>query len=102
LPRERQYIFYALKYIDIKAAMNNHRPMTKEEELKEKADRIKLVRKWPKRLARLRKKTDMKESEFCRKYGLPIAGFNRMKKMKHVVSQENLDKVETALEAEGV
>lgn len=102
MPRGWQYIFYTLKYIDIPAAMNNYCLMTKEEELKEKAERIKLVRKWPKRLARLRKKTDMKESDFCRKHGLPIPGFNRMKNLVHFPTKENFDKVEAALEAEGV
>lgn len=76
--------------------------MTREEKLKAETERVKLVKKWPDRLARLYKKKGMSEAEFCRAHDIPISRFNRGKNLESIPNEESVARVEAALKREGV
>lgn len=62
------------------------------------------VRRWPARLAKLKKRevNPLSEREFCEKYGLAPAQFNRAKKQVVEPRASKVAAVEAALAAEGV
>lgn len=81
-----------------------------DERLRAEAKRLnatadKIVR-WSSRLTKLRtrKKDPMNEADFCQKYGLNITRFNRIKNLveKYPPSEELVNKIESALEEQGV
>lgn len=78
--------------------------MTLEEKLEQKKQRIELIKKWPKRLAKLlkRKEDPLDEAAFCERYGFEKTYFNRMKNLKVGAKQDKVNAVEEALTKEGV
>ena len=62
------------------------------------------VRRWPKRLAKLKKRENdpLSEAEFCDKYGIAKAQFNRAKNQAVEPRASKVAIVEAAFEAEGV
>lgn len=62
------------------------------------------VKRWPARLAKLKKRAvnPLSEGEFCEKYGFAKAQFNRAKNQAVEPRASKVAKIEAALEAEGV
>lgn len=72
--------------------------------MKEEMIRAEKATYWNERLKslRYRKENPLKESEFCDKYGISRANFNRNKKGHTIPTPETFLKVERAFNAEGV
>lgn len=70
--------------------------------IKKQKQIIEKVRRWPRRLKRLLKTKDMKESEFCDKHGFQRSSFNRAKNLIKVPRESTVKAVEAALKKEGV
>ncbi len=72
--------------------------------IEEMHKKIEAIKKWSKRLEklRLRKKDPLSERQFCEKYGMSVAGFNRIKNGIYIPQKANFNKIEAAFKAERV
>ena len=84
--------------------------MNLEEKIKKRASddlaKVVKIKKWPARITKLgkRKTAPMSERQFCLKYGINAARFNRIKNLKDdfLPADTIMDAIEAALTAEGV
>lgn len=84
--------------------MRDYLNMTAEKKLSDLKDRVKKAKAWGKRITKLqkRKKSPISEAEFCRRHDIQQATFNRHKNGVSTPSAKTLEKIEKALECEGV
>lgn len=74
------------------------------EKIQDAQRRIEIVQAWQPRLDALKKRktNPLQEKDFAEKAGYKASVFNRMKNLKNIPSQDNIDTVEAAFEQEGV
>lgn len=85
--------------------MENYRIMTEQNSLiSQLQDRIKIVSYWDKRLEKLsgRKRNAMSAAVFCRKHGICQEVLSRGRTGSCLPQRKTIQKVEAALQAEGV